>query len=239
MAVAPVLINAQAISDTSINVHMASLHLGYYVPGGDFADRYGKGGIAGVSYFFKHRSNWIMELQYDYIFGEGYKEMEIFDPITSKEGLFFNKDGSYLDMASRETGFFTGVKIGRIIPVFGSNPNSGILIQAGLGFMQYKTYLEGVDEMPLLEDEHMKGYDRLSNGLSINQFIGYMHIGNDNKLNFFAGFEFYQAWTSNRRDFDFYAKQKINDHRKDFLFSIKAGWIIHFTSGKPDKYYFN
>lgn len=235
----PVISDAQSLKDTSLQIHFASLHFGYQIPGGDIADRYGNSGYAGVSYLFKLKSNWVFETQFDYIYGENYKEGEIFTNITTHEGLFFTEDGGFLEVTQRESGFFGGIKLGKIIPVCVKNPNSGILIQAGAGLLQYKTFLEGNDDIPAIDKDHIKGYDRLTNGLAINQFIGYLYFDERSRVNFFAGFEFFQAWTSNRRDYDYYTMGKINDDRRDFLYSFKFGWIIPFSQRSPDKYYFN
>ena len=234
-----VLLQAQSVKDSTMQVHFASLHFGYQIAGGDIAERYGNSGYTGASYFFKNRSNWIFEVQYDYIFGEMHKESEIFSTITTSEGLFFTDEGGFLEVIQREAGFFGGIKIGKIIPLFGKNPNSGIMIQAGVGLLQYKTFLDGNDNIPAVDKHHMKGYDRLTNGLSINQFIGYMYFDERSRVNFYAGFEFYQAWTSNRRDYDYYTMSKIIDDRRDFLYSFKVGWLIPFSQRSPDKYYFD
>ncbi len=235
----PVILYSQSVKDSSLQVHFASLHFGYQIPGGDIAKRYGNSGYAGISYFFKTSSNWIIEAQYDYIFGENHKEPEIFSNITTKEGLFFTKDGGFLEIVQRESGFFGGIKIGRIIPVFSKNPNSGILIQLGGGLLQYKTTLDGNDNIPAVDKDHIKGYDRLCNGLALNQFIGYMHFDARSRINFYAGFEFFQAWTSNRRDFDYYTMSKMVGNRHDYLYSFKFGWLVPFSQRSPDKYYFN
>ncbi|MFC2128335.1 hypothetical protein ACFLRR_00525, partial [Bacteroidota bacterium] len=222
---------------TSLTFHMGSMHFGYQIPGGNIAERYGNNGYAGLSYFLKLKSNWIIEAQYDYIFGEFYGERTNFEGIYSQEGYFFTEDGRFIEVHARESGFFGGIKLGKIFPVFGSNPNSGILFQVGAGLLQYKTYLEETNDVPVLNDEYSKGWDRLTNGFALNQFIGYMHMSDRYRFNFFAGFEFYQAWTQNRRDYDFYSMQKMDNKNNDFLYSFKVGWLINFSKRNPERFY--
>ena len=75
--------------------------------------------------------------------------------------------------------------------MIGPNSNSGILLMGGAGILQHKIRYEIPDNnAPQLSSEHKKGYDRLSNGPSISQFIGYVHFGNNRTINFHIGAEF-------------------------------------------------
>jgi len=56
----------------------------------------------------------------------------------------------------------------------------------------------------------------------LGDFVGYMYFGKTEVANFYAGFEFFQAWTQCRRDFDFDTMQKDSKHRHDYLYSIKV-----------------
>ena len=103
----------------------------------------------------------------------------------------------------------------------------------------------------LLKDDYGKGYDRLTGGLNFNQFIGYFYMGNTRVLNFYAGFEFYQAFTKCLRDRNFdqllydpatdtyEVIGKDNSNKIDLFFGIKIGWMIPVYNRAPDNYYYN
>lgn len=77
----------------------------------------------------------------------------------------------------------------------------------GVGILQHKIRIEHQDnKIPQLEGDYLKGYDRLSNGLMVHQFVGYFHMSNNRLINFFVGAEAWQGFTKNRRDLNFDTK---------------------------------
>ena len=85
---------------------------------------------------------------------------------------------------------------GYVFPVLSPNPNSGIIVSGGIGILQHKILIDFRDaQIPQLGEEYKKGYDRLSYGLALNQFVGYVFFGNKKLINFYAGVELTQAWT--------------------------------------------
>ena len=134
-------------------------------------------------------------------------------------------------------GFYSGITLGKIIPINTSNPNSGIFINLGSGLFQHQIHIENPDNVaPQISEEYKKGYDQLSNGLALKQFIGYLHFGQKNPINFYAGFEFYQAWTMSRRDYDFNLMGKDENLYFDSLWGIKVGWIFPLTAAGSTNY---
>ena len=63
-------------------------------------------------------------------------------------------------------------------------------------------------------------------------------LDNKNTFNFYIGLEFYQAWTMNRRDFNFDTMECDDTERNDYLFGIRAGWILPIYQKEPNKYYY-
>jgi hypothetical protein len=92
---------------------------------------------------------------------------------------------------------------------------------------------------PQITGDYAKGYDRLTAGFNLNQFIGYYFMSKSRVLNFYAGFEFYQAFTKSRRDYIFDLMQKDESNHFDLFYGIKVGWMIPIYNRAPDKYYYN
>jgi hypothetical protein len=112
-------------------------------------------------------------------------------------------------------------------------------VQLGVGFREYWTRIENPDKTaPQVRGDNQKMYDRLRNGLSTSQFIGYRHFGNRNLTNFYIGIELTQAWTQNRRDYnaDLLGVKMVTN--TDFTTGLKVGWMIPFYRKAPQKYYY-
>lgn len=110
----------------------------------------------------------------------------------------------------------------------------------GAGFLEHKIRIDvDKDDVPELSGDYLKGYDRLTNGLALTEFIGYMHCGNNRLINFIFGFELTQAFTQNRRDFNFDQMKKDDNKRLDLLYGIKLGWFFPLYRHAATSYYYN
>jgi hypothetical protein len=78
----------------------------------------------------------------------------------------------------------------------------------------------------------------LSNGFALTQFVGYTYFHNKNFWNFFIGVEFTEAWTQNRRSWDFTLMRKDDSRYNEFMATIKAGWIISFIKREAEDIYY-
>ena len=126
-----------------------------------------------------------------------------------------------------ERGSYTGIKGGRLIPAFGPNPNSGIILTAGFGFIRHYIHLENENNTtPQINGDYKFGYDYLTSGIYSTQFIGFMFLGNNRMVNFFGGIEILEAKTWGQRDYLFDQMKPDDSERFELLFMIKAGWII-------------
>ncbi|PLX14029.1 MAG: hypothetical protein C0594_00545, partial [Marinilabiliales bacterium] len=127
---------------------------------------------------------------------------------------------------------------GRVISIDKKNPNSGILFNVGGGILQHKIHIEvEYNNTPQIQGDYVKGYDRLTNGFAMSEFIGYIYFSDNKILNFYGGFEFIQAFTQSRRSYDYFSMTRDTKKRTDLLYSIKIGWIIPLYKKIPQKYY--
>jgi len=231
---------SQELKDSSIFIPAISASYSFQIPGGDLAKRFGCNSAVGCSFTTKLKSNWVLGVEGNYMFGNDLKDEAsgVLDGILTSNGKIISKHGRYATVLLSERGFYLGAKGGRLFVLNKSYPNSGILLSVSGGLLQYKIRIDndGNDATQILGDKK-KGYDKLTNGFAINEFIGYMHNSKNKLLNFYIGFELYQAWTQSRRDFDFDTMSKDTKHRKDYLYSIKVGWMVPFNKRMPDKFY--
>ncbi|MFA5817027.1 MAG: hypothetical protein WC865_15580 [Bacteroidales bacterium] len=227
----PLLLPAQSIKDTTLQLHMFSFHVSSHLPTGDIASRYGFNMGVGGSYWFKTNSNWLLAADFTYIFGNKFKEDSILNGLRDKDGYLITTYGEQMFPTISERGFYGGLRVGKLFPVIGPNPNSGLVITASAGLLQYKTFFRlEENSIPVIMDDYVKLLDYLTNGFALNQFIGYLHLDSEQPINFYAGFEFHQAWTMGRRDWLYNLHGPENKLRHDFLFGIRLGWI--FPVGK-------
>ena len=209
-------------------------------PFGELADRYGLNSDIGIYPFFMLRSNFTFGLEFNYMFGSQLKgdAAHILDQLTTNNGQVLNTNGEYANIVLSERGFFAGGKIGKIF-YLKKGKKIAMITNLGIGLLQHKIRIEVEgNNVPGLYGDYAKGYDRLTNGLAINQFLGVGYMPLYSPINFFIGVEVNEAWTKNRRDFNFDTMERDNHLRHDYLFGIKAGWIITIYKQDIKQYYY-
>ncbi|MFH2095472.1 MAG: hypothetical protein ABIJ16_07200 [Bacteroidota bacterium] len=190
---------------------------------------------------YKTSSNWVFGADGYFIFGNKLKEeaSSIFNEILTSDGNIIDENGEFATVLLSERGFYIGGKAGRVIPVFGSNPNSGIMFIIGAGLLQHKIRIENDgNRAPQIIGDYKKGYDKLTNGFASNIFLGYVYFGNNRLLNFFGGIDYTIGWTQCRRDFNFDERITDETRRTDMLYSIRVGWIIPIYRHLQQKFYY-
>lgn len=229
-----------SVKDSVFSFTFAGVTGGYSQPGGDLADRFGPNFSIGGTVHRKLRSNWLIGIQGDFIFGNEVRENGFLDDFRNSQGALISQDGLYGTVLLYERGWRAEMRVGKILPLLGPNDNSGLLMMAGAGFIQHKIRIESQgDNLPYLQGEYTKGYDRLTNGYCLSEFIGYVNFGNRRRVNFFLGMEATQGFTQSRRDFDFDLRAKDDRKRNDLLFGVRAGWIIPLYKKIPNAFYYD
>lgn len=230
----------RSVQDSSIFIPSFNITIGVQKPGGDMAERFYENGNLGFNVSVKFSKNWVLGAEGSYLFGPSHHEKNLMGDLKNQYGHIIDFDGQQSIVLEQERGFNVFVFGGKMFPIIGPNPNSGLLIKAGVGFMQHRIWIENRrNNIPQLADDYKKGYDRLSNGLALEQFIGYVHHGTNRLINYFIGFEFQQGFTQSRRDYNFDLKAKDDTKRLDLLYGIKFGWAIPIYKRTPKEYYSN
>jgi hypothetical protein len=228
-------------NDSALNIPMFYASYAFAFPGGDLADRFGPSSVIGGGFQFKSPKNWLFGANFDFIFGNQVKNTDsLMINLMTQSGHIIDMAGNFTDYSLYERGYTVTAKMGKLFPVLSPNPNSGFYFTAGIGYIQHKIRIEVLNNTaPQLRDDYKKGYDRLSSGFMINQFVGYMYLSDNRLLNFFGGVEFTQAWTAPKRDvyFDTMKPDPLTS-RFDSLIGFKLGWIIPIFQRQPEKFYY-
>lgn len=228
-------------NDTALNIPMFYASYTFQSPGGDLADRFGLNSSIGAGFQYKTMANWVFGLNFDFIFGDKVKNTDsLMFNLKTETGNIIDQAGNYASVSLYQRGYNISIRVGKVIPVLSPNPNSGIMLFASVGYLQHKIRIEVLNNTaPQLNGDYKKGYDRLTGGFMINQFIGYMFLSDSRLLNFYGGFEFTQAWTSPLRDVNFDTQEPDPlTNRFDVLYGIKVGWILPVFERKPEKFYY-
>jgi hypothetical protein len=214
-------------SRDALSLVLVKPHGGIYLPGGHLSQRFGPGAMVGLDVAYKTKGNWQFGLSGSHVFGAPVRENNIMRNITTSSGDIITESGVFEDYRLRQFGWAVYGKVGKIIPVVGPNPNSGLLVELGYGILQHKIWIETPrNNSPQISTEYKKGYDRLSNGMSFNPFIGYQHLSDNKLINFFIGVDFHYAITQNRRTVNFDTGLPDTQQRTDLMLGLKAGWIL-------------
>ncbi len=219
-------------------IPMFSFSYAFQIPQKDMAIRFGTNSNVGVGYTLKTKKGWLVGLEAEYLFSGNINEDSILDGLRTSNGNILNEYGEYANIILSERGYYAGIKVGKVIPVLQLSPNSGVFLTGSVGFLEHKIRIENQGNIsPQVTGEYAKGYDRLTNGLAIKEFIGYLYIGENQYTNFYAGFEFYQSWTQNRRSFNFDTMEQDLSERNDNFVSFRVGWVIPLYRQIPDEYF--
>ncbi|MBL4624115.1 MAG: hypothetical protein JKY42_03105, partial [Flavobacteriales bacterium] len=187
----------------------------------------------------KDKHNFVYGLSGYFLFGKSLKETDILSEVTTSQGYIINNEGIYADVRLFERGYSFQLHFGKQFPVLAPNNNSGIYVMGGVGMLQHKIKIDAInDDVPQLRDEYLHGYDRLTNGISFSQTVGYRLLSNSRMTNFFFEVEFVEAFTKNRRSYNIDLMGVDDKQRFDMLTGFRFGWSIPLYKKMPREYYF-
>lgn len=230
------------VRDSIIGTPWIAVHYGGNWTKQDLAQRYGYLNHIGLLAGYKTKRNWFYGLEGNFMFGDQIRLTGLFDNLVDSKGNITDINGDIAKVLVLARGMNINFSIGKVIPVFSKNKNSGIFVHAGAGFLAHKMRIDTRDQViPQIELDYRKGYDRLSMGYNLHQFIGYAYMANHGLINFYGGFYIQEGFTKNQRLINFDqpdtpVSQKV---MRDTQLGFKAGWLIPIYKRKPKDFYFD
>lgn len=244
------------IANESIPFSMVQVTYAAQFPGLDTRTDYGFSNTIGGSLIYKTQSNWLFTGNGNFIFGNQIKGSRIDllgESITTIYGEVIGGGGLPTSLAFFERGLHFQAEVGKLFPLE-PNPNSGIFVQAGIGYLWNRLRIDYQIETqnppyPLVGD-YKYGYDRMRGGLALHGEAGYQVLSNSRIYNFSVSLEVTYARTKPLRDYDFRVfydengEPQImgyNDKSKrfnDLYYGIRVSWMIPFYQRQPDEYYY-
>jgi len=208
-------------------------------PQADMAKRFGTSYRIGPGIKFKTAGNWLFGARFDFITGSKMRDDSLLINLKTSQGGIVAQNGDVLNPGLFLRGYMAGIQVGKIFPVLQVNPNSGPTMMLSTGFIQYKINIFDRDNsFPQLRDDYKKGYDRLTNGWYLEDFIGYTYFAKNKLINFYAGFNFVWGFTQGRRDFQLDLGRSDRVSRNDLLTGFKLGWVLPiYKKNTEDTYY--
>ncbi len=219
--------SAQNIKDTSIFAPVFNTTYAVQFPLLDMNKSFGVNSNLGFSGGVKTAKNWQFELEGSFLFSKNVRVGTILDPILTSDRQVVAIDGKPSNIEIYQRGFTGGFNVGKIFSIIGPNPNSGLIVKFGAGFIRHKIRIENQDDLVVqLSKPNLIYFDRLTLGVMTKQYIGYQHLGNTNLANFTFGLEFIQGFTRGMRDYQLDLEGPYLDQRLDFLIGLRVGWVI-------------
>lgn len=222
-----------------------SPHYSYQVPFGDLSAKFSNNSNIGVNVNIKLKSNWTISAEGQFIFGSDYKDLTILGYMVTSGGFIIGKDQSIETPAFEGRGGNFFAEMGRIFPLSGKNPNCGVHIKAGVGYMYYKATSNADDLVVLqLSKNYIDGYNRMESGLSINLYGGYTFYGENRFVNGSIGLQliYFNSKYSSLQTYAF-PNPMPNSSFSNFLLGPKVSMtiILKEFKGKTtgDEYFYN
>lgn len=220
----------EELEESPLTALALKFNYGVQIPAGDLADRFGSNFVLGLGAEYINRKSIFFGAEFDLHFGSNVKE-DALASLRSEEGDIIGNDRSISAVFLRMRAISGGVYVGKIFS-FGKLKNTGLKVSFGAGFIEHRIRFQDDNNTAIqLFGDYSKGYDRLANGFSLRQFIGYQYMSDDQRINIYGGFDFTEAFTKGRRDWNYDQFGPDKSSRTDILVGFRVGLILPFFFG--------
>ncbi len=174
--------------------------------------------------------NWIFGVGAEWLFSDNIKT-DVLKPLRESNGNIIETTGRMgLTQLGQRGLMFIG-QAGKMFQIGKKTRLHNIEIRLGAGYLQHWIRIRLLgreEELPQLLGDYKKGYDRMTSGLVLNQYIGYRYMSRSKLVNLFIGFDLSEGFTYNRRFWNFDTREADDDIHYDILLGFRAGFSIPF-----------
>jgi hypothetical protein len=233
--------NSQSYSDSSITSRLPvfSIGLGGDIPLFDLKERFGPNGNISTNLYFLQKKVYIGG-NFQFFFGNIVKEDSILKPLQTKNGYIIDQGGTLANIILFERGYLFLFYLGKEWLVSSKNKQWRLFLHGGPSFLRHKIRIQIQDQVkvPGLGEEEKKGYDRLSWGGGGAIQLGCRFYGKSRTVNFAFALEYSQAWTKNRRKYNYDQKQYDQQIRIDGLLGLRIYWMLPLYKRSAQNYFY-
>ncbi|MDL2228553.1 hypothetical protein LJC30_06680 [Odoribacter sp. OttesenSCG-928-L07] len=229
------------MSDDKMNIPYLSISYSYQFPLADMAKSFGSNSTIGAGFTYKTQNNFLWGIDWEFLFSGNVKlEETLFQAITTNHGIIINGAGQPAVMAISERGNIFSLRFGKVFDVFAHNPNSGLFATGSVGVLTHKIRIDITqNDVPQLDPDYRKGYDRSSLGPTVGAQFGYIYFDNNRLINFKAEIEAHYGLTRSIRPYNFDTMAPDHSWKHDFLIGLKISWIIPLYPKAPRDFYYD
>ena len=234
--------------DSLISFGTLNIDVVFNAPGDDLAKRFGNLACLGATMGYKLKNNFYLEGGARLVFGSRVKEpvatnvMTLYGNVNQGySGTATGADGRQSTVRMQARGMQIPIYFGKILPFSKKmNPNSGLYFNVGTQVFQHRIWLEvPANNVPALDKDKRKGYDRLCNGMGVMEGFGIRYHSSKRLFNVHLGIEISQNFTANRRTVNVDTGLHDSGTRLDLLWGIRAAWVVPIYKTSPEKAYYN
>ena len=234
----------QSIRDSAIAFFMPAVVYGGIFPMQDLSQRFGYLNHIQAEVGYKFKSHFYVVLAGGGLVGDKVREAGLLQNYLSaslqQSGYMgmFDENGKVFAPTIRAAGWSAQLRGGKILPILripGHNPNCGLFVEVGGGYLRHRISIDKArsDRAPILEGDYLKGVDRLTGGWGFTESIGYRYFSNRLLLNFFIAIEAGQFFTRSLRGWAYDTGQRDVRRRLDSWVSVRVGWMIPLYEKAP------
>ncbi|MAX68080.1 MAG: hypothetical protein CMP60_00045 [Flavobacteriales bacterium] len=223
---------------TNFNSKIIQSNYTFQVPINELVTDFGTNSALGLAYL-NNQNDFLLGLDINFMFGNNVKNDSLLQTISTEEGWLINTSGELETILHYERGWNSHILFGKSFR-YDEKHLTGVYVYVGIGYLQHKIRLENNrTDLPQIDKDYIKGYDKFTNGISTKLCVEYMYFSKENSVKFNIGIELINAFTKNRRPYDFAAMEEYdNNLRIDQLIGIKFGIIIPINRNNEQKFHY-
>ncbi len=223
------LLSAQVIDQAHFG-----FRYGMDLPGNDLKERFGFSYNPELTLQVS-KKNWFYGIHGGMFLGPIVKE-DVISNLRTSDGFLVSQQQDLAIITMKQRGFIIGVNGGKFFPLIEAGGQHGIRARIGLNVLtHYIIFNNETASTNQLLGDYAHGYDRLSRGWGIEQFIGYQYVSNSGGVIVFAGINAIQARTKNLRPVNFDTRVADRAARLDMLTGFRVGFAIRLFEGGEGK----